>query len=134
MLGEICAHIRNYFPGECFSGDFDIKDGCFVNCDFLSGCYYVEGSRFNDGVHVHPSQELFDESFHGRIMLMNPPGDFLELVRDIDEWKMKNPEGSQMFISEKLGDYSYTRPNSNGKSLSWHTVFKPRLDVYRKAV
>lgn len=134
MIGEICAHIRNYFPGECFDGNFTIKDGCFTDCDFLSGCYYIEGSRFNDGVHIHPSQELFDESFSGRIMLMNPPRGFLELVHDIDEWRRDNPEGSQQFISEKLGEYSYTRPNRGGKPMNWQTTFKTRLDAYRKAV
>ncbi len=134
MIGEICAHIRNYFPGECFDGDFTVKDGCFTDCNFLSGCYYVEGSRFNDGVHVHPSQRLADEAFSGRIMLMNPPPGFIELVRDIEDWRRENSDGSGQFISERLGDYSYTRPNRGGVALDWQTVFKSRLDAYRKVV
>lgn len=133
MIGEICAHIHNYFPGECFDGDFTVKDGCFVDCEFLAGFYYIEGSRFNDGVHLHPSQRLADESFSGRIMLMNPPRGFLELVRDIEDWRRDNPEGSNRFISEKLGEYSYTRPNRSGAPIGWQTVFKARLDAYRKA-
>ena len=65
---------------------------------------------------------------------MNPPRGFLELVHDIDEWRRDNPEGSQQFISEKLGEYSYTRPNRDGKPMNWQTTFKTRLDAYRKAV
>lgn len=134
MIGEICAHIRNYFPGECRDGEFTVKDGCLLDCGFLSGYYYIEGSRFNNGVHLHPSQRLADETFTGRIMLMNPPADFLSLVRDIEDWRAANPAVPAQFISERLGDYSYTRPNRSGTPIDWQTVFKTRLDVYRKAV
>lgn len=134
MLTEICRHIKNYFPKEIIKGSFVIENGLLsASKDFGDGdLYLIQGSRRNDGVHVHPALCLSDEEFEGRVIKMSPPADFLKLCGEIEEWQQKNGSFNSPFISESFGGYSYKRQESGGVAATWRAVFKDRLNDFRK--
>lgn len=134
MLTEICRHIKNYFPAETFEGEFVIQNGLLSPSEFLDdgGFYLISGSSRNDGVHIHPCLTLADEEFSGKIVRMSPPRDFLKLCREIEEWCRENKSVSTPFISESFGGYSYKRPEVGGVPATWRSVFKDRLNDFRK--
>ena len=134
MLYEIMLYLRNFFPRDERFGNFEIKGGV-INLPFLAeGEYFlVQGSRFNDGVYMHPFYFKRDEKFNGSITVLNPPNDFLSLVDDITEWQIENGKPQGQFESESFADYSYTRAkNSKGEAITWQDAFKTRLNIWRK--
>lgn len=134
MLTQICRHIKNYFPAESLQGEFRIENGRLTPDDILEPgcCYHISGSLHSDGVHIHPAEGLIDEQFTGRLTKMAPPPDFLELCREIEDWEQKNSELSGVFVSESFGGYSYKRAEKNGCPATWRTVFRDRLNDFRK--
>lgn len=132
MLYEVMRHIRNYFlTGTRIAGEFHIEDGS-INLPLIDGQYFlVEGSILNDGVYKYPTNEMKDETFSGYIVPLAVPQDFVNLCTEIDEFNKKNKPGQ--YISESFAGYSYSKATDrNGNVASWETVFKKRLDVYRK--
>lgn len=134
MLTQICRHIRNYFPTESVEGVFRIENGLISPDDILENgcCYLISGSRYNDGVHIHPDIGLKDEEFEGKVTMMAPPADFLELCREIEDWERENQQLSGVFVSESFGGYSYKRAENGGCPATWRTVFRDRLNDFRK--
>lgn len=147
MLDTVCAHIHNYFCDESdiLTGDWTI-DGGEIDLSDTSvkpGQYFrIVGSTFNDGVFKYgdESAELTDETFTGQIWPMKPPRPFLATVSDIEEWRSKY--GAAMaspYQSESVvGVYSYTKQGGNttqgaaGDADGWKTIFKSRLNPWRK--
>ena len=143
MLGEICAHLRNYFvrsESDKHSGKFKIVNGSMEEISFLAeGQYFrVIGSVFNDGVYRYPVSNLSDEVFDGEVWAMAIPSGLLELSEEIKEWRKKYKDViDSPYTSESFGGYAYTK--SGGVSVSgsagvvtWQSVFKSRLNEWRK--
>lgn len=131
MLYEIMRHIRNFFPGECRSGSFEIIGGT-VSLPFVAEGQHIliEGSKFNDGVYKYPAP-LTDESFVGTITALNLPKEFITLTEEIEEWSEKNVPSA--YSSESFGGYSYQKATTkSGVSVSWKEVFASRLNSWRK--
>lgn len=139
MIGQVCAHVNNYFEVDAITGErriytgrYTIEDGS-INLPFLqAGSYFrIINSRHNDGVHQYPAMDLKDETFDGVIWEMRPPQDFLGLVQEIEDWvekygqTMSNPYASESVI----GVYSYTK---GGGGVSWDGIFKKQLNAYRR--
>ena len=147
MIDQICAHIHNWFceESDIVSGEWTIQDGA-IDLDgvVLPGQYFrIVGSVLNDGVYQYGNESdepLLDETFTGEIWPMKPPRPFLAAVSDIEAWQaqygtaMQSPYQSESVI----GVYSYTKQGGNttqgaaGDADGWKTIFKSRLNPWRK--
>ena len=59
----------------------------------------------------------------------------IDLASEIEMWQEKNGEASVgIYQSESFGGYSYTRATDTktGGIVTWETVFRSRLNPYRK--
>ena len=133
MLYTIMKHLRNFFlTNVSETGSFEIKGG-MISLPFVKDDQYImiEGSNFNDGVYVYPVSDLTDEEFEGSIIVLNPPADFLELVKEIEAYQEKN-KGTEGYVSESFGGYSYSKATNNGHIISWSDIYKDRLNIWRK--
>lgn len=136
MFTEIMQHIKNYFPaGKTYTNQYKITSG-HVNLPLKEGQYYlIEGSIFNDGVHVYGEDDLEDEQFYGTVSALKPPKAFIDLCEEIIAWQSTKgkTEATGIYTSESFGGYSYSKATtSSGTPAGWKEVFKTRLDVWRK--
>ena len=137
MLTEICAELRNWFvvPNGVHIQTYTISGGSIAPLDFLQeGQYFrIIGSVFNDGVHQYPAADLTDEVFHGAVWAMSLPPDLIALSAEIEEYNKSDAGKASPYISENFGGYGYTKATgSNGKVLTWKSVFADALNRYRK--
>ena len=143
MLTEICAELRNYFLGcdareHIHEGEYTISGGNIEPLNFLQeGQYFrIVGSTFNDGVYQYANDATFglvDEVFRGAVWAMFVPPTFIALATEIEEWTKSEAAKPSQYVSESFGGYSYTKAtDANGATLTWESVFKKRLDKYRR--
>ena len=137
MLTEICAELRNWFvvPNGVHIQTYTISGGSIEPLDFLQdGQYFrIIGSVFNDGVHQYPAYDLTDEVFHGAVWSMAVPPAVIDLAAEIEEYNKSDAGKASPYISENFGGYGYTKATgSNGKVLTWKSVFADALNRYRK--
>lgn len=137
MLTEICAELRNWFvvPNGVHIQTYTISGGSIAPLDFLQeGQYFrIIGSVFNDGVHQYPASDLTDEVFHGAVWAMAVPPALIALSAEIEEYNKSDAGKASPYISENFGGYGYTKATgSNGKVLTWKSVFADALNRYRK--
>lgn len=133
-LTRLCDYLNNYFETEIHSGNYVIENNA-LDAPFLAdGQYFrIVGSVFNDGVYMYPVYDLKDESFTGAIYAMAVPAEIVELADDIALYEANPDNAPKGFTSESFGGYSYSRgTDSNGAPASWQTVFRKRLNRWRK--
>ena len=137
MLTEICAELRNWFvvPNGVHVQTYTISGGSITPLDFLQdGQYFrIIGSVFNDGVYQYPATSLTDEVFEGAVWAMALPPSLIALSAEIEEYNKSDAGKASPYISENFGGYGYTKATgSNGKVLTWKSVFADALNRYRK--
>lgn len=139
MIEQVCAYIHNYFHGDRYHGRFAIEDGVLTVDGLVDGQYFqICGSKFNDGVHTYPSDDLVDETFEGVIWEMRPPRLFLKLVDEISTWNDKYGSVAQSpYSSESFNGYSYQKAQNyassgGGFKDTWQTIFGSQLNQWRK--
>lgn len=137
IITEICAELRNWFvvPNGVHIQTYTISGGSIAPLYFLQeGQYFrIIGSVFNDGVHQYPASDLTDEVFHGAIWAMAVPPAVIDLATEIEEYNKSDAGKASPYISENFGGYGYTKATgSNGKVLTWKSVFADALNRYRK--
>ena len=137
IITEICAELRNWFvvPNGVHIQTYTISGGSIAPLDFLQeGQYFrIIGSVFNDGVHQYPAADLTDEVFHGAVWAMALPPSLIALSAEIEEYNKSDAGKASPYISENFGGYGYTKATgSNGKALTWKSVFADALNRYRK--
>ena len=140
MLTEMCNKCRNWFTpgGGKHVGEFTIEGGVISPLDFiLDGQYFrILGSHFNDGVYKNTPEvlaTLTSETFKGQIWEMCIPPAFIDLSKEIEEFKQKSSAAASPFVSESWGGYSYTvAQGKNGGVISWQEAFAERLNEWRK--
>lgn len=134
MLGEILAHLHNYFtdPSDIHAGTFTITDGSITLPFLQQGQYFrIVGSVFNDGVYQYTTDTLTDETFDGAVYAMRVPPDLHALATEITAWVEKY--GDSPYVSESFGGYSCTKATqSSGAPVGWQTQFRGRLNRWRK--
>lgn len=144
-ITEICLECKNFFLKDyeksIHAGKYEIHNGIIAPLDFLKvGQYFnIHGSDLNDGVYQYTGEQitgLTDETFTGSIWAMSVPTAFLQMCKEIEEWRKKfeDVESANMnpFSSETVtGVYSYTKSNS-GDMMTWQNVFKSKLRKWRK--
>lgn len=133
---EIMRQCRNFFPDieNQHSGTFTITDGA-IDLDFVSDnqLFLIEKSHFNDGVHEYPTESLRDETFEGIITPLCPPADFLDFIREVQEWDEATKEKRlSPYQSESFAGYSYTKATANGRTATWKDIFSDRINTWRK--
>lgn len=140
MLTEICAELRNYFcrSADKHFGKFTIEGGVFAPpLDFLkAGQYYrIVGSVFNDGVYKFGDADTIftDETFDGAVWAMRVPPDMVSLASEIKAYAESDEGKPSGYTSESFGGYSYSKAtDKDGSPVTWQSVFRSRLDKYRK--
>ena len=133
-LTAVCHHLNNYFEKDIVQDDFTIENGA-LECSFLQdGQFFrISGSVFNDGVHQYPAYGLIDESFSGSVWVMAVPASFIELAGDIGACMDDAANKPTGFTSESFDGYSYSKAtDSAGAAADWQTVFRKRLNRWRK--
>ena len=84
-------------------------------------------------VHQYPASDLTDEVFHGAVWAMAVPPTLIALSAEIEEYNKSDAGKASPYISENFGGYGYTKATgSNGKVLTWKSVFADALNRYRK--
>lgn len=140
-VAAVMRQINNYFEGGCISGMIAISGAAIVpKPDSPWVC--IRGSWLHDGVYrvedgklVREGQANYvwtlpDEEFDGRVWLLKPPEDFLDLCKEISAYDDKNPVGA--YQQETFGGYSYMRQATGKAITAWQDVFAGRLSVYRR--
>lgn len=137
MLEQVLAHIHNRFVAGSVYGRWTIASGTVEIDGAQPGQYFwIEGSVFNDGLHRYPADDLEDETFEGRILLLAVPRAVIELSEEIGAWCDENASvlGSA-YQSESFGGYSYSKPSAGpgGAAVDgWQGHFMSRLNPWRK--
>lgn len=137
-LTELCAHLRNWFvrsDADRRVGTFEVVGGGIDLPWVADGQYFrILGSAFNDGVWQNPAAGLVDEVFDGAVWAMAVPPDAVSLAEEITAWEEKYRDAAESpYQSESFGGYTYTKAaDTAAGGLSWTTVFRPRLNRWRK--
>lgn len=149
MLTLLCEYLRNWFDEGCnkVMGKITIAGGAIsvrnTPITVQNGQYFrIIGSVFNDGVHQFPDYNMSDEEFDGAVWEMKVPNEVVALAEDISKWCEKygafDSPAMSPFNSESFAGYSYSKgtgasgPDGNESSNSWQSVFKSRLNMWRK--
>ena len=135
-VAAVMRQCRNFFQTGYVDGTFSITGNRLPVDD--APWVYVSGSAYHDGVWKladgyltgRDVDGLPDETFTGRVWILNPPADFLDLCAEIVDYEKKNPLGA--YVSESFGAYSYTRNYRAGMDQSWAAMFSAQLAPYRK--
>lgn len=148
MLESVLRHLKNWFlvTDGIHTGTFVVEGGS-ISLPFLTkGQYYrVIGSVFNDGLHKYGEESytnvpfagdmLKDETFTGAVWALAVPRSVESLATEICEWEEKNRARVQSpFQSESFENYSYTKATDEktGGAATWESVFRSRLNPFRK--
>lgn len=134
-VAAVMRHCRNFFEVGYIDGDFTVSGNAITPAPDSLWCF-VTGSRFHDGVWQLRNgvidavpDDMDDEVFSGRVWLLKPPRDFIELCGEISAYDDKNPVGA--LLQEKFGNYSYMR-GYDESSKPWWSAYASRLSTYRK--
>lgn len=136
MLFEIMQHLRNFFPSGIYKeGEFAVEDGT-ISLSFVKAGQFIriEGSSLNDGVYEYPCTNLKDESFHGIVSILIPPIALVKLADEIEAFCEKSSANTpSAYVSESFEGMSRTRATtSSGGFADWKTVYRERLNTWRK--
>ena len=134
---SVMRYCRNYFEVGYVDGTFRITGNALSDVGDGVHWVYISGSMMHDGVWQicngyltgRSIEGLEDEEFDGRVWLLAPPVDFLEMVKAMREYEEKNPISA--LSSETFGGYSRTWAMGGKPSdRSAMTVFRDSLTPY----
>lgn len=138
MLEQVLQHLHNWFvvTGGIHEGTFEIKDGS-IALPFLSNGQFFRicGSVFNDGLYQYPDAAFRDEIFTGEVWALAIPRPVMLLVDEIEAWQEKNGDiAASPYASESFVGYSYSKDKDTktGEPVTWQSVFRSRLNEWRK--
>ena len=133
MLEAMLSYLHNWFPvkGAARSGTHRIVSGRLVFDGLQYGQYYrIQGSVFNDGLHVW-DETLADETFDGVVTPLAIPASVISLADEVTTWAAANPATDK--VSESFGGYSYSRAaGQSGPVGGWQAAFAGRLQQWRR--
>lgn len=152
MLERILRHIHNWFDRDPVRGfvnvvrsTFTIEDGeLHIAEGFLQeGQFYrIQGSTFNDGLHIVGDTDLRDETFYGAVYGLKLPNDFIALANEIEQWQSDYEEYCEDILnaeapykSESFGGYTYTKadvPSKQEQATMWTKAFASQLAKWAK--
>lgn len=109
-LEEMMWDHRNFFPGEHWScTKHPIQSGSIQLPGLEVGDYYmIEGSKRNNGLHIHGESDLVGETLTGCVTECRIPKDFIKWNEQVNVWfKEEYPKIYSVFESESYGGYAY---------------------------
>lgn len=136
-VGSVMRYCRNYFEKGYIDGTFRITGNALADVGDGVHWVYISGSMMHDGVWQicngyltgRNIEGLEDEEFDGRVWLLAPPIDFLEMVKAMREYEEKNPVSA--LSSETFGGYSRTWATGGKPSaMSGLSVFRDQIAPY----
>ena len=138
-VSSVMRYCRNYFEVGYVDGTFRITGNALHGAGDGVHWVYISGSNMHNGVWEicngyltgRSVDGLEDEEFVGRIWLLAPPVDFVELVREMQQYEEKNPVSA--VIRETFGGYSVERASAaDGHPVTTERVFSAKLNQYRR--
>ena len=111
VIAALMRQCRNYFETGYMDGTFRISGNVLEGV--LGAHYvYISGSLYHNGVWElcdgyltgRDVDGLHDEEFDGRVWLLSPPPDFLDLCKAVKKYDESNPMSA--VIREHFGGYS----------------------------
>lgn len=131
VLESVLENINNWFVVGKYADTYTIERRT-INLPFLqSGQYFrVVGSVFNDGLYCYSPNGMTNETFNGEIWALAVPPAVIALSIEIAEWIQNNPNNGM--VSESFGGYTYNKGSSNGHADDWNSVFRSKLNSFRK--
>lgn len=135
-VGSVMRYCRNYFEVGYVDGTFRITGNALHGAGDGVHWVHISGSIMHDGVWEicngyltgRSVEGLEDEEFDGRVWLLAPTMEFIDLCKEIQEYEKKNPLGS--FASESFGEYRYTRRFAADGKNDWQTTFAAQIAPY----
>lgn len=135
-VGSVMRYCRNYFEVGYVDGTFRITGNALHGAGDGVHWVYISGSIMHDGVWEicngyltgRSVDGLEDEEFDGRVWLLAPTMEFIDLCKWIQEYEKKNPLGS--FASESFGEYRYTRRFAADGRTDWQSTFAAQIAPY----
>lgn len=135
-VGSVMRYCRNYFEVGYVDGTFRITGNALHGAGDGVHWVYISGSIMHDGVWEicngyltgRSVEGLENEEFTGRVWLLAPTVEFLDLCKTIREYEEKNPIGA--FLSEAFGEYSYTRRAGINGRTDWQSIFAAQIAPY----
>ena len=138
-MTELMRAVRNCFVTGAADGLWRVEGGVLTGDTPLPhGWVAIEGRGVFAVTPGNPVEGLPDGEWEGRIWLLEPPGDFLRLLEDINAWLAKT--GDESIISgtvtrrrESFGVYATeTEYGASGASGGWQSAFADRMAPYRR--
>lgn len=131
-VAAVMRQVNNHFVSGYLDADFAVEGGNLKPAPAAS-FVYIAGSAGVDGVWELQGGKLIgdgiaDEAFTGRVWLLKPPRDFLELCKEIAAHDAKHPTGAAQ--SESFGDFRYSMGAQAAGG--WAAAFAARLTPYRR--
>lgn len=144
MLEMVLSHLRNWFVRkskifyECTieNGELPVLASAYIP----EGAFYrMEGSYFNEGLHIRGNDGLDDETSDIKISVLAIPDAVIRLSQDIAEWQDKHGNvADSPYNSESFGGYEYTLKgysrygSTSAQASGWRLTFQDRLNPWRK--
>jgi hypothetical protein len=145
MIDNVLREIKNYFIVSQTSGSSFFANGVVVSNPSIftvKQFVLVIGSALNNGVYQITSIDLVNRKIHfGKdddigsetvncyVYGLAIPKALISLIGDIAEYDNANKTN---IASESIGDYSVSYTTGSANETSWVSVFRKRLDPYRK--
>lgn len=135
MLETVLAELNNWFDVDSAAGTFAVEGGRIdLPHGFLGyGQYYrVEGSVFNDGLHMD-DDHLTDETFDGVVTALAIPNAVIDLAREIEQWRAENDSAARSpYASQSDQGTSVTVATGASVRFTWRDAFRGELRRWRK--
>ena len=142
-VSAVMRECNHYFVGSFLDAEFKIQGGAIettvglrLDAIALAGQYVaISDSVLNDGAYLvkenYTLDGLRDETFDGRLHMLHPSRDFLDLCESIAEFDTKTPVS--VVASENIGNYGYAKATGqSGAVLGWEEAFAAKLRPYRR--
>lgn len=135
MLETVLAELNNWFAVDSVAGTFAVEGGRIdLPHGFLAdGQHYrIEGSVFNDGLHMY-DDHLTDETFDGVVTALAIPNAVIDLAKEIEQWRAENDSAARSpYASQSDQGTSVTVATGTYGRFTWRDAFRSELRRWRK--
>lgn len=135
MLETVLAELNNWFAVDSVAGTFAVEGGRIdLPHGFLAdGQHYrIEGSVFNDGLHMD-DDHLTNETFDGVVTALAIPNAVIDLAMEIEQWRAENDYAARSpYASQSDQGTSVTMATGSSGRFTWRDAFRSELRRWRK--
>jgi len=130
-IPDVMRHVRNHFVTGSLAGSWSLTEGSISPSvsELIPGAWIAIPDGPLRGVHQLDEYgalpDASDTAWTGRILLLEPPQDFLRLCSEIAQWAREHADPT--LTSERFGEYS--RQSTSG---DWTQVFASTLAPYTR--